>query len=149
MMTLESRLRPRVKDVAAQVMDGEAILINLGTGMYYSLGGAGAAAWALIEGEHTLGEISQALCAQFVAPDPETVEADVVRLANDLLQEELVEVSDREAPAPAGSPPEEKLPYTPVSLQSYSDMQDLLALDPPMPGVDDAGWETEPDEAAD
>jgi hypothetical protein len=149
MVTLESRLRPRVKDVAAQVMDGEAILINLGTGMYYSLGGAGAAAWALFEGGHTLGEISRALCAQFLAPDPQEVEADVVRLANELLQEELVEVSDREASPPAGSPPEKKLPYATISLRSYSDMQDLLALDPPMPGVDAADWETEPDEAAD
>ena len=35
------------QQVAAKVMDGEAIIINLGTGIYYSLGTTGGFIWSL------------------------------------------------------------------------------------------------------
>jgi len=42
-------------------------------------------------------------------------------------------------PAPAG-----KLPYEPPRLSVYRDMGDLLALDPPAPGLTDIPWKAPP-----
>ncbi len=33
-----------------------------------------------------------------------------------------------------------RLPYTAPALEIFRDMQDLLALDPPMPGLSDIPW---------
>ena len=41
----DTHLVPNVAEVAAKVMDGEAILINLANGMYYSMDGAGGFLW--------------------------------------------------------------------------------------------------------
>jgi hypothetical protein len=39
----------------------------------------------------------------------------------------------------AGSP--ELRPYEPPVLERYADMEDLLALDPPMPGIANLPWQ--------
>ena len=37
MLTLQNRLRPNEEEVAGKVMDGDAIIINLSNGIYYSM----------------------------------------------------------------------------------------------------------------
>src|SRR6185295_2598096 len=49
MVAISSIIAANEKQVAAKVMDGEAILINLGTGIYYSLDGTGGFIWSLVE----------------------------------------------------------------------------------------------------
>ena len=43
---LQSRLKPNEEEVAAKVLDGEAILINLSNGAYYSTDKRGAFIWS-------------------------------------------------------------------------------------------------------
>jgi hypothetical protein len=43
---------------------------------------------------------------------------------------------------------EQKSAYEPPKLNAYRDMGDLLALDPPMPGLEDIPWEGAEDKAA-
>ena len=45
MLSLQSCLRPNEEEVAAKVMDGEAILINLSSGIYYSMDKVGGVLW--------------------------------------------------------------------------------------------------------
>jgi hypothetical protein len=125
--------------VTGKVIDGEAIIMNLATGAYYSMDGAGAALWELLELGCSRDEAVQALAERYdVAYD--VIARDVDEVIADLTAEELIAVSgDRAAPAvipvvSAGAG------YAAPTLQKFTDMADLLALDPPMPGLDESAW---------
>src|SRR6185369_13419899 len=92
-MRADTKLRVREPDVAAKVIDGEAVIINLASGMYYSLNGSGSAVWELIEKGCTLAEASDAVRSAFNI-SAEIAERDVSRLWENLLAENLVVVSD-------------------------------------------------------
>ena len=130
-----ARVRPNTDEVAAKIMDGEAILINLTTGMYYSMDLVGGLVWELIEGEATVAEIEDAITVTYDAERPR-VEADLQRLLDQLLEAGLVRLDSSGPGADAGArrqPPAPRLAYEPPRLNAYDDMAELLALDPPHP----------------
>ena len=141
MLTLQQRLRPRAEEVAAKVIDGEAIIINLANGMYYSMDRVGGMIWDLLQNGQTLEGIVGAVTDRYdVSRDQAT--ADLEALVNELLRENLVaplEGGDSAA-APPRLDPRGKLPYQTPTLNVYRDMGDLLALDPPMPDLEDTPW---------
>lgn len=137
MVNLRSRLQPNREEIAAKVMDGEAVIINLLTGVYYSMDKAGGFIWDMIDGGSSMEEVIEAVVARYDVTR-ESAQADVERLTAELLQEKLVVESDHE-PAPRQNreaAPQERLPYEPPKLNIYRDMGDLLALDPPTPGLE-------------
>jgi hypothetical protein len=142
MLALHTRLRRKDDDIVAKVMDGEAVIINLSNGIYYSIDQVGAAMWELIEQRYSLDEVAAAIAARYDV-SLALAQADAVRLGGELLQHELVVVAVEEpqepspAPASAGA---DKLAYKSPQLQVYTDMEDLLALDPPTPGFGDIPW---------
>jgi hypothetical protein len=140
MLTPDSRLRPNHNEVAAKVMDGEAILINISNGMYHSMENVGGAAWELIAEGHALKEVIQVIADHYDASYAQ-VETDVMALANALMGEQLVVESTDSVAAPTFDTPDAKLPYETPTLNTYKDMNDLLALDPPMPGLQEIPWE--------
>jgi hypothetical protein len=144
MLTLQTRLRPNEEEIAAKVVDGEAIMINLSTGMYYSTDETGALVWELMAGGHSLEEISAALVHRYDV-SREQAQADVERLAAQLLEENLVTLSDSDAApaAPSGSPVPTRTAYSAPKLDIFRDIGHLVALDPPMPGLTNLPW-TEP-----
>ena len=139
MLTLNSCLQPNTGEVAAKVMDGEAILINITSGTYHSLDGVGAFAWELIERGFPLGQIAGAIGARCDV-EPDQVEADLLRLGEELLRESLVTITDASPAQPPPDGSEDRTPYEPPTLNTYRDMSDLLALDPPMPGLQEVPW---------
>lgn len=135
MIETTSRLRPNTGDVAAKVIDGEAIIMNLSNGLYFSMDEVGSALWQMVEAGYSLKEMSDALSDRFDVP-ADGAEADVLRIAEQLLEEGLVIVSeDAEEPTGSVDGGEAKGAYAPPTLTRYDDMADLLALDPPMPGL--------------
>ncbi len=123
-------------DIASKIMDGEAILINLQTGVYYSLRDAGASAWHAICGHRTRDEIVAVVAAAYGVTDG-VVRADVTELLAELARERAIRVSDR-AGASADAGDEAPLParaYQKPVLEKFTDMEELLALDPPTPGA--------------
>jgi len=141
MSTLNQQLRPNEKEVAAKVMDGEAILINLSNGIYYSMDRVGSLIWEMIEKSSSVEEMTAAISARYDIP-PEQARTDVERLVGELVDEKLVIETNSESPRaelePANS--QQRLPYESPHLNIYRDMGDLLALDPPMPGLADMNW---------
>lgn len=140
MLRTEHRLHPRGEEVIAKVMDGEAVIINLANGKYYSLEKVGGAIWEMIEEGCGLGEIVDRLVARYDVP-PAQAESDVLRLADELVKEDLV-IADEQAPStrqPAAASGQ-RLPYEVPQLDVYTDMEELLALDPPTPGLADLQW---------
>src|SRR5215218_1126479 len=110
--------RPRRPDVIDEAFDGEAVLVHMSTGCYYSLNAAGTAIWALLQDGRSPGSIAASL-----GWDPPPVEDFVERLrAEDLVTEAGADAGTTVIDAPPAV-------SEPV-LQRFSDMQDLLMLDP-------------------
>jgi len=141
MLNLSDDLAPNSNEVAGEVIDGEAIIINLASGVYYSMDRVGGLMWALIEARQSLGEIATAIVAHYDV-SLERAEADIRRVASELIEHGLVVVSDGKTAGRADREPvpERKLDYQTPELHVYRDMGDLLALDPPAPGLKDIPW---------
>jgi hypothetical protein len=147
MFNLHHCFRPREEEVASKVIDGEAIIINLANGVYYSMDKVGAFVWDLLQAGHTLDEIIAAVTRHYDV-SREQAESNVQDLVQELVQENLVISSEngKAAPLPAVDDVD-KLPYELPKLNIYRDMGDLLALDPPVPGLGDTPWK-DPDDSS-
>lgn len=141
MITPDSRLEHKESEIAAKVIDGEAILINLSNGTYYSMDKVGGFIWELIKRNYSLSEIVETITEHYDV-SAETAKTDVETLAMELLEEEIVRIGKwerRDEELMESSSP--KLTYETPKLNTYRDMNDLLALDPPMPNLEDIPWE--------
>ena len=135
---LESRYLPDENEVTAKVIDGEAIIINLLTGVYYSMEGTGAQIWEGIERGERLGDIAAAIAAAYGA-ETALVQNDVLSLAARLLEERMIrDAGSAAATVAASQPAEARGAYQAPVLNVYRDMAEVLALDPPTPGVFDS-----------
>ena len=141
MFTLKQPVQPNKEEVAAKVMDGEAILINLSNGIYYSMDKVGAVVWELVERNFSPEEMVGSIVSRYEI-ETETAQADLERLLKELVDEKLILAAD----GVAGGDREQrgqvdtKEPYEPPQLNIYRDMGDLLALDPPTPGLEATPW---------
>ena len=120
------RLTPDSVNVAAKVIDGEAVILDVTRGTYYSMDGAGAVVWTALEQGHSLREIVAILEQRYEGSTPE-FERQVEDLAD--LPAESAGISSVEPMPVSGA----RQPFIPPALNKYTDMADLLALDPPMP----------------
>lgn len=123
------------KQVAAKVIDGEAVLINLATGMYYSMEASGCFIWTLIERRQSVADIACAVAGRYEV-DVEKAAQDVLRLSQELCDEGLLLSSTTAETTPAAPrSSESRLPYEEPRLEKFSDMSEMFALDPPLPGL--------------
>ena len=130
------------------MIDGEAIIINFSNGIYYSLDGVGGIVWEMIERGYSLEDMITAISAHYEI-SPETVKLDLENLQGELVQEKpRLKVSTEKRPQ--GESPKWEIQkngsYDSPKLNIYRDMGQLLALDPPMPGLHEMTWK---DPAAD
>lgn len=128
-------------DVIAETIDGETMLVNLATGSYYNLEGSGAKVWSRLTDGATPRQISAELAARFIGEAGE-IEAAVARLVDELQAEQiLVESPPREAKSAIPPPAEaaERRPFAAPKLAKFTDMQDIILLDP-VHEVDARGW---------
>ena len=147
MLNLHHCFRPREEEVASKVIDGEAIIINLANGVYYSMDKVGALVWEHLQSGHTLDDVVRAVTGAYDV-SREQAEPKVVELVEELLQENLIVTSENGASHVAEVIAEQnKSAYEPPKLNIYRDMGDLLALDPPVPGLGDTPWK-EPEESS-
>jgi Coenzyme PQQ synthesis protein D (PqqD) len=116
----------------ADIIDGEAIIMNLNHGAYYSLAGTGAEAWQLLAGGATCAEAARVISVLHSAADNDQVAADLVRLLERLLEEGLL-VEDPTRTEPGAFDLQGNDEYSTPTLEKYGDMKEMLALDPPIP----------------
>jgi hypothetical protein len=135
-------------EVAGEVIGGEAIVINLETGIYYSLDRAGASIWELLTSGYDAAETAEMLASAYGVP-VERARDDTVGLAEELVREGLLLVrtgGNRDLKPVVLAEPARS--YEAPRLERYTDMGDLFALDPPTPGLADIPWRL-PDSSAD
>jgi coenzyme PQQ synthesis protein D (PqqD) len=141
-MQPETYLRINSPAVIHETLDGEVVIINLDSGTYYSLDATAAAIWERIGPQANIERIAAELAAQSDAPPAEAT-ATVLAFCEELAREGLVveaaaeDAAELDAPVAAGG---ERTAVFPVpTLQKFTDMQDLLLLDP-VHEVAEAGW---------
>lgn len=158
MTDLQGTFAVNLDDTTAKVMDGELVVIRLSDGSYYSSENVGVCVWECIEAGQILTEVVQIVSSRYDAP-VDRVERDVRTLFETLLEEGLIvrqafSASEWDGGAPPrngtatlkseASAPEDaqsvSAVYETPRLNIYRDMGNLLALDPPTPGIDDLYW---------
>jgi hypothetical protein len=125
--------------VVHETIDGETILIHMGTGTYYSVDGAGSDIWNLAAAGHPEERIAAQIAERYGA-EPERVAREVTALIAELVGEELL------VPAANGAPEKAELRdpagegFSDPVLHKYTDMQEFMLVDP-LHDVDPAaGW---------
>jgi Coenzyme PQQ synthesis protein D (PqqD) len=131
-------------EIVAEVIGGEAVIINLASGIYYSLDGAGGLAWAMLAAGHPRAAVAEAIASRYGIPG-EQAATELSALIADLESENLMQPADSNGANPADVP-EDALPpadsaYAAPRLQRFEDMGELLAVDPPMPQVAQSPWQ--------
>jgi hypothetical protein len=141
-----TRFRVNKPRVVHETIDNEVVLIDFDTGSYYSLDRVGADVWGFVESGATLCQIVDGIACRYDG-DHGNMEAAVRQLLAELLQENLVVPDEtgeaenienhttRGEAAPQTKRPGFEVPF----LQKYTDMQELLLLDP-IHEVDETGW---------
>lgn len=132
-MTSDSRFQCNHREVAARVLDGEAVLINLATGVYYSSDGAGARAWELLDAGCSLEETAGHLAHSYRV-EPDRVRSDLDGFCQELVSQSLL-LPRETPPTPLPALDRPDAPYVPPRLNAFHDMGDLLAVDPPGPDL--------------
>jgi len=110
-------------------MEGEVVAIHLGTGIYYSLRETAAVLWRAMETPATAKSLADLLVVRHGIP-ADVAARDVDAFLQELLTEQLVEQTAAATPERSLQPAGKRTAYAPPQLERYSDLQDLLLLDP-------------------
>ncbi|HXG19017.1 MAG TPA: PqqD family protein [Methylomirabilota bacterium] len=79
------------KDQVWCEMAGEAVILNLKSGIYYGLNPVGARVWSLIQEPKSVGNVLDTLLAEYDV-EPDRCESDLMALLQDLAARELIKI---------------------------------------------------------
>lgn len=135
---VEKFWRINAPDVISETIDGETIILHLGNGFYFAAGGAGTLAWSMLSQSATVERTALALAQAYEAEGvdlPAAVEA----FAAELVAEGLL--VDGDAPGDPELPQDgAREPWQEPTLSKFTDMEDLLLLDPVHEVSPTQGW---------
>jgi hypothetical protein len=96
--------------------------------------------WSLVSAGIAVGAIVDTLAATYDAPKSD-IDGAVTALIGELAREGLIVPAREDAllPEVASAAPQAKQPFEPPVLEKFTDVQELLALDP-IHDVDGTGW---------
>lgn len=131
-------LKPNEPNVISEPMEGELVVINLESGCYYSLNRPAAQIWSCLDRGFS---IEQIIAAQQGDNLDEREVRDTIASFCSFLEEEMLMIafaSDQDLPMC------ESDPYEKPVIEKFSDMQEMLLLDP-IHEVSEMGWPNEAD----
>jgi len=136
----ETRYEINAPSVVSEVIDGEAVIVNMDNGNYYSIDDSGAFVWDAICGGANLPEIRGMVEKSYSKSDVD-IDAIIRELLEQFLKEELlVEAGDQGTPIGEGMEASSfDCAFSAPELKKYTDMEELLLLDP----IHDEGEEAE------
>ena len=91
MPTLDSRVEVN-EDVLFQELQGEAVLLNLKSGIYFGLDAIGTRTWQLFSKHQALSAVAQAIVEEYEVTR-DRCEADLLTLVSDLERHGLIKLS--------------------------------------------------------
>jgi hypothetical protein len=142
-MTTSMQFRINQPAVISEVIDGEAIIVNLDSGAYYSLRDSGCAIWELVIQGVALPDVVATLSGQYGGSSTAIATAIQALVAELQVEQLIVPVDKPGSLAPLATPTKHQdgdrpLFQQPV-LEKFTDMADLLLLDP-IHEVEETGW---------
>jgi hypothetical protein len=136
-MSLTQRYELNNPPIIAEVIEGEVIAIDLDRGSYYSLLGPAAQIWnALLAGRNG----QEILASVAPAPMSGSLDADLIGFLDALLAERLIRPAAGPCSGMATLAPLAPWPGASLRFERFTDMQDLLVLDPIHEVDEEAGW---------
>ena len=129
-------------EVIYEIFEDEQVVINLNTGNYYSLDSIATDIWNYIERGLTINEIIESIIPRYAASSRLEIETKVGDFIETLKQEVLIVKEEAKAGLSAKLDISSDLvmrEFCAPTLQKYSDMQQLLILDP-IHEVAETGW---------
>lgn len=139
---LEEPLRANTPSVTSENFDDEVVLVNFDSGKYHSIQGTGVDIWQMLLVGSTVADIQRRLRNRFAGNAAEMDQA-AAQFVDALRSEDLVVVAGPDWQSggggeSAGTDDTSRAFVTP-SLTTFTDMQELLQLDP-IHEVDPSGW---------
>ena len=138
---MTARYRSNTPRFVDDTVDGEALIMDMVTGNYYSCVGASAVAWNTLKRGVAVPDTAAELATTY-GKSVREVTPDVERFVQDLLGEEILVAADGTAAVddvaerPGAGPAHE---YASLELERFTDLADLILLDP-VHDVSEAGW---------
>ena len=128
--------------ITSEIIEGEVMIINLENGRYYNMEAVGAEVWqAVVEG-NSLQNILNRIQSRFEGEE-KTIRISVETFLKEMQEEGLIsfeEISEGTTnPSKITNLSQIKSPFSTPVLNKFTDMQELLLLDP-IHEVDEAGW---------
>ncbi len=127
-------------EIVSDVIDGETVLVDLASGSYYTANPTGGFIWSLVTGGRTRPEVVAELTRHF-GGEIDSIRSGCARFIERLCAEGLISKVDNGAgrAVAASAPALPPGPFAEPLLTKYTDMEDLLSLDP-IHEVDELGW---------
>jgi len=124
--------------IAYEALDGEVFIINTKNGMYFVASGYAAVIWNAIAAGYSLADLQQAFTHGQVFTDNNTI---LQTYITDLINEELIFIADAAPEKPKDILIIEKQSHlNEPLLTKYSDLQELVTLDPIHDVSINQGW---------
>ena len=134
--------RINTPQVISENIDGEVVIANLQTGIYYSMQRVGAEVWPLFENGISGDDLLKTAMETYSGNVSE-IETSLGEFVTKLLAERLIiEVRGLQSQRPKEAHRANGTdlhPFEKPVIESYNDMKDLLLLDP-IHDVDETGW---------
>jgi hypothetical protein len=138
-MTASAVFQVKSSNIHSQVFDDEVVVMDMTTGLYFSLRGAAIEIWTAVSRGATRTDAIAALASRYSASDEAIAAAADTAIAT-LHQHGLIAAAppngEAAAPEPAAG---ERVPLAAPTIECFTDMQELLLLDP-IHEVSEAGW---------
>jgi hypothetical protein len=136
------RYRLNEPQVIAETVGGETIVVNLGSGHYFSLCGTAVDVWEGLSRREPVTVVVATLEGRYDAPQG-AIESAVTRFVAELTAAELIVADAGEGESSAGvttaATNGDRAPWSAPTLSVFTDMQDIILLDP-VHEVDARGW---------
>lgn len=126
--------------VMSEVLDGEAVIIDMASGRYHAASGVAATVWQAISAGLTFDGILSEVGRRHSGLPVNAADA-IDLFIKQLVDANLVTqgVTGGETPVNSDDPSGQTTAWAPPVLESHDDLQDLLLLDP-VHEVTEAGW---------
>jgi len=138
-MTDNMRYAKFDNNILSDVFGEEVVLVNLDSGMYYSLRGSATQIWIRLFNQYSLIEILADLIQIYQVTENQLI-ADINLFVTQLLELKIIKTAtDAERKEIDFISKDVLIDYSTPVVEIFSDMQEILLLDP-VHDVDKSGW---------
>lgn len=128
------------EQIVAETFDEETVLIDVDRGVYFSMHGSAYTVWRSFEEPRT----PHAACNELAAELPPAERDSVEKIIADLAARNLIIAAEETATSPRPLPSLALASFAAPVLGVYTDLADLIGIDPVHEVDADAGWPVRP-----